>query len=160
MVGRREIEIKQPKHRCDQSFGLAQRQAEDCPQRQRRRDRQGRVAGLAAPRATGLGLPRRNRRFREPHGQAAALAQGAVIGGPIRHSVPLLRDVLTAILVRFEWHDDCPRVRSRAAALLYRSLLARQRPIPATRWLSKSTGQKSSLIRTVLGPPPREDPAA
>jgi hypothetical protein len=26
--------------------------------------------------------------------------------------------------------------------------------------LSKSTGQKSSLIRTVLGPPPREDPAA
>jgi len=25
MVWRREIEIKQPKHRCDQSFGLAQR---------------------------------------------------------------------------------------------------------------------------------------
>src|SRR5216684_8995425 len=38
----------------------------------------------------------------------------------------------TPILVRFEWHDDCPRVRNRAA-LLYRSLLARQRPIPATR---------------------------
>src|SRR6202163_3154967 len=108
MVWRREIETKQPKHRCDQSFGLAQRQAEDRPQRQRRRDRQGRVAGLAAARAAGLGLPRRNRRFREPHGQAAALAQGAVIGGPIRHSVPLLRDVLTAILVRFEWHGDCP----------------------------------------------------
>ena len=35
------------------------------------------------------------------------------------------RDVLTAILVRFEWHDDCPRVRNRAA-LLYRPLLARQ----------------------------------
>src|SRR3954447_8429537 len=98
MVWRREIEIKQPKHRCDQSFGLAQRQAEDRPQRQRRRDRQGRVARLAAARATGLGLPRRNRRFCEPHGQAAALAQGAVIGGPIRPSVPLLRDVLTAIL--------------------------------------------------------------
>src|SRR6266478_5728220 len=110
MVWRREIETKQPKHRCDQSFGLAQRQTEDRPQRQRRRDRQGRVAWL--------GLPRRNRRFREPHGQAAALAQGAVIGGPIRHLVPLLRDVLTAILVRFEWHDDCPRVRNRAALLL------------------------------------------
>src|SRR6202022_1529140 len=133
MVWRREIETKQPKHRCDQSFGLAQRQTEDRPQRQRRRDRQGRVARLAAARAAGLGLPRRNRRFREPHGQAAALAQGAVIGGPIPHLVPLLRDVLTAILVRFEWHDDCPRVRNRAA-LLYRSLLARQRPIPATRW--------------------------
>src|SRR5882757_768395 len=108
MVWRREIETKQPKHRCDQSFGLAQRQTEDRPQRQRRRDRQGRVARLAAARAAGLGLPRRNRRFREPHGQAAALAQGAVIGGPIRHSVPLLRDVLTAILVRFGWHGNCP----------------------------------------------------
>src|SRR6202047_2417438 len=134
MVRRREIEIKQPKHRCDQSFGLAQRQTEDRPQRQRRRDRQGRVARLAAARAAGLGLPRRNRRFREPHGQAAALAQGSVLAGPMRHLVPLLRDVLTAILVRFEWHDDCPRVRNRAA-LLYRSLLARQRPIPATRWV-------------------------
>src|SRR5712671_3748592 len=71
-------------------------------------------------------------RSREPHGQAAALAQGAVIGGPIRHLVPLLRDVLTAILVRCERRDDCPRVRNRAA-LLYRSRLARQRPIPATR---------------------------
>src|SRR5258707_11441767 len=47
------------------------------------------------------------------HGQAAALAQGAVIGGSIRHSVPLLRDGMTAILVRFEWHDDCPRVKNR-----------------------------------------------
>jgi hypothetical protein len=45
MAGRRESETKQPKYRCDQSFGLAQRQAEDRPQRQRRRDRQGRVAG-------------------------------------------------------------------------------------------------------------------
>src|SRR6267142_6370858 len=135
MVWRREIETKQPKHRCDQSFGLAQRQTEDRPQRQRRRDRQGRVARL--------GLPRRNRRFREPHGQAAALAQGAVIGGPIRHLVPLLRDVLTAILVRFEWHDDCPRVRNRAA-LLYRSLLARQRPLSATRWSSAPTSRTPS----------------
>ena len=66
------------------------------------------AAGLAAARAAGLGLPRRNRRFREPDGQAPALAQGDVIGGPIRHSVPLLRDVMTAILVRFEWHGDCP----------------------------------------------------
>src|SRR5439155_9451011 len=38
-----------------------------------------------------------------------ALAQRDVIGSPIRHSVPLLRDVMTAILVGFEWHDDRPR---------------------------------------------------
>src|SRR3984893_9484732 len=65
---------------------------------------------------------RRHRGFREPDGQASALAQGDVIGGTIRHSVPLLRDVMTAILVRFEWHDD---VRSqKRARLLYRPLRA------------------------------------
>src|SRR5712671_3845928 len=103
-----EIKTKQSKKGCDQPFGLAERQAENRPQRQRRGDRQRRVARLAAARGTWLGLPRRNRRFREPDGQAPALAQGDVIGGPIRHSVPLLRDVMTAILVRFEWHGDCP----------------------------------------------------
>ena len=63
---------------------------------------------MTAARAAWLGLPRCNRCFREPDGQAAALAQRDVIGSPIRHSVPLLRDVMTAILVRFEWHGDCP----------------------------------------------------
>ena len=53
MVWRREIETKQPKHRCDQSFGLAQRQAENRPQRQRRGDRQRRVARLTATRGAG-----------------------------------------------------------------------------------------------------------
>src|ERR1700738_2708231 len=109
MVWRREIKTKQPKKGCDQTCGLAERQAENRPQRQRRRNRQRRVARLAAACGAGLGLPRRNRCFREPDGQAPALAQGDVIGGPIRHSVPLLRDVMTAILVRFEGHGDCPR---------------------------------------------------
>jgi len=39
---------------------------------------------------------------------ASALAQRDVIGSPIRHSVPLLRDVMAAILVRFERHGGCP----------------------------------------------------
>src|SRR5882762_10998936 len=91
MVWRRKIKTKQPKNGCDQTFGLAERQAENRPQRQRRRDRQRRVARLATTRAAGLGLPRRNRGFREPHGQAPALAQRDVIGSPIRHSEPLLR---------------------------------------------------------------------
>src|SRR6476660_4618844 len=108
MVGCCEIKTKQPKKGCDQPFGLAQRQAENRPQRQRRGDRQRRVARLTATRAAWLGLPRRYRCFREPDGQAPALAQRDVIGSPIRHSVPLLRDVMTAILVRFEWHGDCP----------------------------------------------------
>src|SRR5580700_9641527 len=108
MVWRREIKTQQRKNGCDQPFGLAQRQAENRPQRQRCRDRQRRVARLAAARGTWLGLPRCNRCFGEPDSQASALAQGDVIGGPIRHPVPLLRDVMAAILVRFEWHGDGP----------------------------------------------------
>jgi hypothetical protein len=106
MVWRREIKTKQPKKGCDQPFGLAERQAENRPQRQRCRDRQRRVARLAAACGAGLGLPRRNRCLREPDGQAPALAQGDVISCPIRYSVPLLWDVMTAILVGFEWHGD------------------------------------------------------
>src|SRR6516225_4516619 len=108
MVGCCEIKTKQPKKGCDQPFGLTWRQAENRPQRQRRGDRQRRVARLTATRGAGRGLPRRNRCFREPDGQAPALAQRDVIGSPIRHSVPLLRDVMTAILVRFERHGGCP----------------------------------------------------
>jgi hypothetical protein len=53
MVGRREIKTKQPKKGCDQPFGLAERQAENRPQRQGRDDRQRRVARLAAARVRG-----------------------------------------------------------------------------------------------------------
>src|SRR5437867_2148655 len=42
----------------------------------------------------------------------SALAQRDVIAAQFGHSVPLLRDVMTAILVRFEWHGGCPRVRN------------------------------------------------
>src|SRR4029077_19134901 len=69
---------------------------------------QRRVARLTPTRGAGRGLPRRNRCFREPDGQAPALAQRDVISSPIRHSVPLLRDVMTAVLVGFEWHGGCP----------------------------------------------------
>src|SRR5207249_1327557 len=83
----------------DQQPGSGVAPGRNRPQRQRRGDRQRRVARLTATRGAGLGLPRRNRCFRESDGQAPALAQGNIIGGPIRHSVPLLRDVMTAILV-------------------------------------------------------------
>src|SRR5207302_9560967 len=103
---------------------------ENRPQRQRRGDRQCRVARLTAARGAGLGLPRRNRCFRESDGQAPAPAQGNVIGSPIRYSVPLLRDVMTAILVGFEWHGGGPG--SGTGPLIYRPILA-ERPIRATR---------------------------
>src|ERR1700730_14102881 len=139
MVGCCEIKTKQPKKGCDQPFGLAQRQAENRPQRQRRGDRQRRVARLTTTRAAWLGLPRRNRCFREPDGQAPALAQGNVISSPIRHSVPLLRDMMTAVLVGFEWHGGCPG--SGTGPLIYRPNPRRLRPDPGNkvRWVASGT---------------------
>src|SRR6266404_3166729 len=148
MVWHREIKTKQPKKGCDQPFGLAQRQAENRPQRQRRGDRQRRVARLTAARGAGLGLPRRNRRFREPHGQAPALAQRDVIGSPIRHSVLLPRDVMTAILVDFEWHGGGPG--SGTGPLIYRPILA-ERPIRATRSRIGPVGKVESLVDNYKG---------
>src|SRR5467141_2761557 len=143
MVWRREIKTKQPKKGCDQPLGLAERQAENRPQCQRRRDRQRRVARLAAARGAWLGLPRRNRRFREPDGQAPALAQGDVIGGPIRHPVPLLRDVMTAILVRCEGHDDGPGSGTDPSSYTVHSSLPK-RPIRATRCLRGTSALRAS----------------
>ena len=49
VVRHREIETEQLQDGADQPLGLAQRQAEHGPQRQRRRDRQIGVGGLPAP---------------------------------------------------------------------------------------------------------------
>src|ERR1700730_18287879 len=66
MVGCCEIKTKQPKQGCDQPFGLAQRQAENRPQRQRRGYRPRRVARLTAARAAWLAvrLPPREKSVR------------------------------------------------------------------------------------------------
>ena len=48
MVRDGEIETEQADDGADQPFGLAQSQAEHGPQRQRRRDRQGRIVRLTA----------------------------------------------------------------------------------------------------------------
>ena len=89
MVRHREIEPEQAEDGADQPLGLAQGEAEDGPQGQRRRDRQGGVGGLPARRGARFRLPRRDRRLGEPDRQAAAPAQGGVVGGPVRDPVPL-----------------------------------------------------------------------
>jgi len=53
------------------------------------------------------------------HGQAAALAQARLVGGPVRHPVPLPRDVMAAVLVQLEGHSTHPGIR-RGGALLRR----------------------------------------
>ena len=104
MVRDSEIETEQADDGADQPFGLPQSQAEHGAQRQRRRDRQGRIVGLTAPRGPWFGAPGRDRLFGEPHRQAATLAQGSIIFRPVRYPILLLGNVVTAIGVGLEWH--------------------------------------------------------
>src|SRR5271156_1497330 len=83
---------------------LPQSQAEHGAKRQRRRDRQGRIVGLTAPRGPWFCAPGRDRLFGEPHRQAATLAQGSIIFRPVRYPILLLRNVVTAIGIGLEWH--------------------------------------------------------
>jgi hypothetical protein len=66
-----EIKTEQADDGADQPFGLPQSKAEHGAQRQRRRDRQGRIVGLTAPRGPWCCAPGRDRLFGEPHRQAA-----------------------------------------------------------------------------------------
>jgi hypothetical protein len=61
--------------------------------------------GLTTACGAGLGPPGGNRLVREPHSEASALAQGRVIFDPVRHPVSLLRNVVTASGIGFEWHS-------------------------------------------------------
>src|SRR5207253_5804650 len=104
MVWDSEIETEQADDGADQPFGLPQSQAAHGAQRQRRRDRQGRIVGLSAPCGPWFCAPGRDRLFGEPHRQAATLAQGSIIFRPVRYPILLLRNVVTAIGIGLEWH--------------------------------------------------------
>ena len=85
--------------------GLAQSQAEHCPQGQRGCDRYGRIERLTAPCRPWLGPPGRDRLFAEPDRQAAALPQGSIIFRPVGYPILLFGDVMTAIGIGFERHS-------------------------------------------------------
>src|SRR5207245_11432418 len=99
-----EIETGQADDGADQCFGLPQSQAEHDAQRQRRRDRQGRIVGLTAPRGPWFGVPGRDRLFAEPHRQTATLAQASIIFRPVSYPLLLPGDVLTAIGIDVDGH--------------------------------------------------------
>jgi hypothetical protein len=104
VVGHGQVEAEQAEDGADQALGRARGQAEHRPQRQRRQDRQRRVVRLAARRGAGLGAPGGDRRVGGPDRQAATLAQGSVVLGPVGHPVPLLGDRMTASGVGLERH--------------------------------------------------------
>src|SRR6266404_2067124 len=104
MVRDGEIETEQANDGADQPFGLPQSQAEHDAQRQRRRNRQGRIVWLTAPRGPWFGAPGRDRLFAEPDRQTATLAQASIIFRPVRYPILLPGDVMTAIGIDLERH--------------------------------------------------------
>src|SRR5438132_1652998 len=104
MVRDGEIETEQADNGADQPFGLPQSQAEHDAQRLRRRDRQGRIVGLTAPRSPWFGAPGRDRLVAEPDRQTATLAQASIIFRPVRYPILLPGDVMTAIGIDLERH--------------------------------------------------------
>src|SRR6266478_6686024 len=104
MVRDGEIETEQADDGADQPFGLPQSQAEHHAQRQRCRNRQGRIVGLTAPRGPWFGAPGRDRLVAEPDRQTATLAQSSIIFRPVRYPILLPGDVMTAIGIDLERH--------------------------------------------------------
>jgi hypothetical protein len=111
MIGHGEIEPERADDRPDETLGLAHSKAEHGAQRQCRRDRQRGIARLTAGSAAPLSIPGGDSRLGEPNRQAAALAQRCSVFRPVRHPISPLRDMMTAILVRFERHGGFPGLR-------------------------------------------------
>src|SRR3984957_16976459 len=109
MVRDSEIGAKQMDDGADQPLGLAQSQAEHCPQGQRGCDRYGRIERLTALCRPWLAPPGRDRLFAEPDRQAATLPQGSIIFRPVGYPILLLGDVMTAIGIGLEWHSGHPK---------------------------------------------------
>ena len=109
MVRDGEIEAKQMNDGADQPFGLPQSQVEQDAQCQRRRDRQGRIVGLTAPRGPWFGAPGRDRLVAEPDCQSATLVQTSIIFRPVRYPIPLPGYVMTAIGIGLERHGGHPK---------------------------------------------------
>src|SRR2546430_17028786 len=118
MVRDGEIETEQADKGADQPFGLPQSQADHDAQRQRRRDRQGRIMWLTAPRGPWFGAPSRDRLFAEPDRQTATLAQASIIFRPVRYPILLPGDVMTAIGIDLERHGGHPKRTMDAGSVL------------------------------------------
>jgi hypothetical protein len=98
--------------------------------RQRRQDRQRGILRLTSGCGPAFGIPTGNRRVAEPYRKAAALAQSSVIFRPIRHPTPLPRDVVAAIGIELERHDedsrDCRWGQDRAILGRHHQIAARR----------------------------------
>jgi len=93
------------------------------------------LLGSLAPCGPRLTTPSRDRLFGEPDRQATPLAQRGIVFRPVRHPMPLPRDVVSASGIGFERHSGHPTDRELGDGLLSHEVAATNRPICATRSL-------------------------
>ncbi len=114
MVRHTQAEPEQADNGAEQPLGLPVGEAEHRTDRERRQDGRRRIPGLATAGRAWLGRPRFDCVAGELHRQAAALAQAGIVDRPVRHLVPLPRNVVTAVLVQLERQDGHPGLEGRS----------------------------------------------
>ncbi len=73
------------------------------------------IVRLAARRGSGLRLPTSQRFVGEPNREASTIAKRSVIVTPVRHSMPLRRNVASALGMEFERHDRSSKWQRRSS---------------------------------------------
>ena len=107
MVRGLEVEAHQAEQRVQEPLGLAERQAEDDPQRQRGPDREVRVPPLASAKTVLRWDPRGNCILAQPDRDVAAAPEATLVLPPVPDSVLLLVLAVDSARLRCD-HDVTP----------------------------------------------------
>ena len=102
-----EVEAHQAEQRVQEPLGLAERQAEDDPQRQRGPDREVRVPPLASAKTVLRWYPRGNCILAQPDRDVAAAPEATLVLPPVPDSVLLLVLAVDSARLRCD-HDVTP----------------------------------------------------
>ena len=136
MVRGLEVEAHQAEQRVQEPLGLAERQAEDDPQRQRGPDREVRVPPLASAKTVLRWYPRGNCILAQPDRDVAAAPEATLVLPPVPDSVLLLVLAVDSARLRCD-HDVTPPISMMDWTLpppLACSLTPIHAPTPALRY--------------------------
>ena len=159
MVRGLEVEAHQAEQRVQEPLGLAERQAEDDPQRQRGPDREVRVPPLASAKTVLRWYPRGNCILAQPDRDVAAAPEAALVLPPVPDSVLLLVLAVDSARLRCD-HDVTPPISMMGwtpPPPLACSLTPIHAPTPCTdvrspSWIASGESVVFEVLREYLGP--------
>ena len=150
-----EVEAHQAEQRVQEPLGLAERQAEDDPQRQRGPDREVRVPPLASAKTVLRWYPRGNCILAQPDRDVAAAPEATLVLPPVPDSVLLLVLAVDSARLRCD-HDVTPPISMMdwtPPPPLACSLTPIHAPTPwwgvASRRSAWMTGSRTALQKTI-----------